>query len=282
MISYMQSPSSTPLRSRSKLNSTSSVMHHIMSTDSVLSWVLTQSATNPTTQPSGSCRFSARVWLLVSMLHVHLHASIDSFISLQVDGGMTLKRVLSVQASRFVGTWSIQKSAMRCWGLRPRKCRNPVSLSVISTIVYMLLNQMGGAMAGTVRTQGQGVHFSKKRWANALGQFVPCPNMVPTDMEFNSAKQVTAENGNILDLGADAILRVNGELDIGRIFRIAISVDRTYSFVVYHPFRWLGDLDQQLQMPVVVREESYRTTLCSVCPSIYSLPQSQIINHRFV
>jgi hypothetical protein len=157
-----------------------------------------------------------------------------------------------------------------------------VSPSVISTIVYVLLNQMGSAMAGTVCAQGQGVQFSKKWWANALGQFVPCPDMVPTDMEFNSAKQVTAENGNIINLGADAILCVNGELDIGRIFRITISLDRTYSFVVYHPFRWLGDLDQQLQMPVVVREESYWTTLCSVCPLLYSLPQLQIINHCFV
>lgn len=118
---------------------------------------------------------------------------------------------------------------------------------------------------GAVQLRGKSNLDSAKSWNETLGQHVSCPNPTLSDVTFAPAESVVAQNGNRITIGSDVILRAGGLLDIGRVFSVVVSLDREHSFLVYHPFVWLDELDQQFKMPAVVCQTIYRAIPCLVC-----------------
>jgi hypothetical protein len=118
--------------------------------------------------------------------------------------------------------------------------------------------------AGTTRTHRHGTRFSQKQWANVLGHLAPCPDQALSEVLFDSADKLIAQNGNIIAISSDVILWIQGRLDIGHVVTIAISSDRNHSFIIYHPFIWLSELDQSFHMPAVTRQEACATISCLV------------------
>lgn len=55
------------------------------------------------------------------------------------------------------------------------------------------------------------------------------------------------------------------------MFRIAVSLDRKHVFVVYNPFTWLHELDAELQMPAVARQEFYKVVLGMVRLAVFGV-----------
>ncbi|KAG8779055.1 hypothetical protein FRC12_024669 [Ceratobasidium sp. 428] len=125
---------------------------------------------------------------------------------------------------------------------------------------------------------GERTLFSHKPWAEILANIVPCPTTVPESTPFDSATQMIAENGNKVEIGSDIILcnpleqedSIN-RLAIRRVVHIVMSTDSKHSFLVYNPFVWRSEVDRELCMPALIRQEYHEVAICAHVKCVINL-----------
>jgi hypothetical protein len=127
---------------------------------------------------------------------------------------------------------------------------------------------------GSIHTLGRCTRFACKTWNEALGQLAPRPSGISDGILFDSANHMTAENGNVVGLESDVILRSGEQLILGRVVTITISSDLQHSYIIYYPFIWQPTLDSEFFMPAVDRLDYCETAPCTVCDQIICLQLS--------
>ncbi|KAG8725158.1 hypothetical protein FRC09_007147 [Ceratobasidium sp. 395] len=125
---------------------------------------------------------------------------------------------------------------------------------------------------------GERTLSSHKPWAEILANLVPCPSTVPESTHFDSATQMIAENGNKVEIGSDIILCNPLEQEnsinrfaIGRVVHIVMSTDSKHSLLVYNPFAWRSEVDRELCMPALIRQERHEVAICAHVKCVINL-----------